>query len=106
MRDSQHEQPWVASDLIAPATQADCGPITVEFFNDDAGKTVLDATLFNEGVAGPPDSIFKVLYTEEELKKGSYPIRYRVYHTNYAGNVKEQPFPFVITVINPCENPY
>lgn len=89
LRDAQHEQPWVAQNLIAPATQADCGPVTVEFFNDDAGKTLLDASLLNEGVTGPADSIFKVLYTEDELKKGSYPIRYRVYHTNYPANVVE-----------------
>ena len=38
-------------------------------------------------------------------KANVYPIKYRVYHTNYDSNVVELADPFVITVIDPCDKP-
>lgn len=81
------EQPWQPADLISPLTTVDCGPITVEFFNDDAGRTALDPVLFEDNRATSPNNVFKVLYSEDASKKGSHPLRYRVYHTNYPLNV-------------------
>ena len=46
LRDPQINQPWDIDNLIRKATLVDCGPITVEFFNDDASQTALDTALF------------------------------------------------------------
>ena len=35
LRDPQIDQFWDIDNLITKATLVDCGPITVEFFNDD-----------------------------------------------------------------------
>jgi len=43
-------------------------------------------------------------YTELVEKKGQYPIKYRVYHTSYPTNVVTLSVPFVITIIDPCED--
>ena len=43
-------------------------------------------------------------YTELVEKKGKYPIKYRVYHTFYPTNVVTSTDPFIITIIDPCEN--
>jgi len=45
------------------------------------------------------------LYTELVGKKGTYPIKYRVYHTLYTTNVVTLTDPFIITIIDPCDNP-
>ena len=42
--------------------------------------------------------------TELVAKKGKYPIKYRVYHTIYTTNVVTLAVPFVITIVDPCEN--
>ena len=34
---SQIDQPWDINNLITKETLVDCGPLTVEFFNDDTG---------------------------------------------------------------------
>lgn len=104
LRDNPIEMQWKAIDLISPATSVDCGPISVEFFND-ISMSALDPELFVDDQTLAPANIFRVLYSEDVAKKGSYPFRYRVYHTNYSLNVIEQPFPFTVTVINSCENP-
>jgi hypothetical protein len=44
-------------------------------------------------------------YTELVGKKGTYPIKYRVYHTLYSTNVVTLTDPFIITIIDPCDNP-
>ena len=103
LRDPQHEQVYVKSDLISPDTQVDCGATVIEFFIDDASKSTLDVAVFEDGTT--TDSVFKVLYNEDILKRGSYAIKYRVYQAGYASNFVESDFPFVITLINPCENP-
>ena len=33
------QQPWKVDDLISPQTLVDCGPISVEFFNNEAAKS-------------------------------------------------------------------
>ena len=48
---------------------------------------------------------FAVQYTEDVTKANAYPIKYRVYHTNYNTNVVTLADPFVITVIDPCDQP-
>ena len=48
---------------------------------------------------------FAVQYTEDVTKANVYPIKYRVYHTNYNTNVVTLADPFVITVIDPCDQP-
>ena len=81
--------PWEAVNLINPDTTVDCGHISVEFFNDDATMTALDPLLFEDDQTGDPNNIFRVLYSEDVAKKGSYPIRYRVFLTNYSSNEVE-----------------
>lgn len=79
------EQAWQAETLISPLTQVDCGPITVEFFNDDLSP--IDTALFVDDRTGSPANLFQTLQITDESTDGPYPIRYRVYHTGYPGNV-------------------
>ena len=46
LRDPSQAQSWVDLNLYTVDTLVDCGPIQVEFFNDDATKTALDADIF------------------------------------------------------------
>ena len=98
------EQAWKAEDMIAPLTQVDCGPISVEFFNDN-DLTPISSVLFTDDRSSAPDNSFRTLQNSDESTDGPYPIRYRVYHTNYPLNIAEQPFPFTITVVRSCANP-
>ena len=85
-------------------TAVDCGPLTVEFFNDDVGTTSLDTDiLLDDRTLGAFN--LASIYTEDVLKRGQYPIKYRVYHTTYTGNVVTSADPFSITIADPCDAP-
>jgi hypothetical protein len=45
------------------------------------------------------------LATEDVLKKGDYPIKYRAYYTLYPANVVTLADPFIITSVDPCDAP-
>ena len=85
----------------------DCGPISVEFFNDDAAKSAINTALFQDDRTTAPNNIFRTLFNDNPLTIGSYPFRYRVFHTNYPTSAVEIPFPFIVTIIkvNSCESP-
>ena len=87
MRDNQIDQFWDINNLITKATLVDCGGLTVEFFNDDAGTTVLDSVIFLDERLTPGAFNLASKYTEDPAKKNSYPVKYRVYHTLYGGNI-------------------
>ena len=44
-------------------------------------------------------------YTEDVAKANLYPIKYKVYHTFYPGNIVTLADPFVVTIIDPCDKP-
>ena len=90
---------------MTKATLVDCGALTVEFFNNDAGQTSLDSVLFFDDRTNSNAYNLAILYTELDEKKGVYPIKYRVYHTLYPTNVVTLTDPFIITIIDPCDNP-
>ena len=46
LRAAQIDQIWNIDNLITKATAVNCGALTVEFFNDDAGHTLLDSVIF------------------------------------------------------------
>ena len=77
----------------------------MEFFNDDAGKTSLDSVIFLDDRTTSGAFKLSSLYTELVSKKGSYPIKYRVYHTLYPTNVVILMNPFKIFIADPCEAP-
>ena len=77
----------------------------MEFLNDDFGKTSLDSVIFLDDRTNPNAYNLAIMYTELVSKKGSYPIKYRVYHTLYPTNVVTLTDPFTITIIDPCDNP-
>ena len=81
LRDLGQSQPWVDSAIYSVDTLFDCGPITVDFFNDNPGKTDLDADLFDQNI----DPAFLVKSTQDVTKKGVYPILYEVSFTDYPG---------------------
>ena len=58
LRDAVKPQSWNYADIFTIATDVDCGSITVEFFNEDAGETALNPSLFND--ARTPN-IFSIL---------------------------------------------
>ena len=70
--------------MITKATLVDCGAITVEFFNDDVSETNLDSVIFLDDRTTAGAYTLATKYTEDVAKANDYPIKYRVYHTNYA----------------------
>ena len=59
----------------------------MEFFNDDEGQTALDTDLFLDDRTNIGSFSLVSLNTINVLKKGLYPIKYRVFHSNYPTNV-------------------
>ena len=82
----------------------DCGPLTVNFFNDDVAKSALDASIFAD-IRETGAYKFRNLYTEDTTKKGSYPIKFSAYYTNYSSNEITLTTPFIITIVDPCDVP-
>ena len=46
LRDPQKDRAWDIGTVLTKATLVDCGDVTVEIFNDDAGTTALDTVIF------------------------------------------------------------
>jgi hypothetical protein len=88
LRDSSSSETFTTSSMLSSSTPADCGPITVEFYNDNLSKSALDAELFNIDASSEPQSL-SVLETQDLGKVGSYTLKYRAYHTNYPDNKVE-----------------
>ena len=80
----------------------DCGDITVDFFIDDEEKTPLNPWLFRQ--TNDP-SAFIILQTQDVTLKGVYEIRYEIKFVKYPLVSAEIASPFVVTVIDPCDNP-
>ena len=78
-----------------------CGPLMVEFFNDDANQTDLDPTLFH-AISDGQLHYFSVM--ESANKPEAYPIKYRVFFLDYLDLVYEYPTPFTITLVDDCAN--
>lgn len=103
LRNAQIDQFWVIGSLIAQESHVDCGALTVEFFTDDAGVIgSLDPDLFLDDRTA---FNLAVKSTQDTSKKGIYNLKYRAYHTLYPSNVVTLVDPFVITVIDPCDEP-
>ena len=92
-------QTWVDQDLYSLDTPVDCGPITVEFFNDDL--TAVDPAIFTKNA----DPSFVTQYQEDVALVGDYPILYRVTLTNYPANLIDSTVPFIISIVDPCDAP-
>ena len=67
--------------------------------------TALDSDIFADERATTGAFNLASKYTELVGKKGTYPIKYRVYHTPYPNNVVTLTDPFTITIIDPCDKP-
>ena len=67
--------------------------------------TSLDSVIFSDDRTTLGAYNLASKYTELVEKKGKYPIKYRVYHTLYPTNVVTLTDPFIITIIDPCDNP-
>lgn len=79
-------QAWLAANLIDPLTDVDCGPISVEFFDQVRGT--IDASLFQDDRSADPINEFRTLFNSDFSLKGSYTMSYQVYHTLYPANVE------------------
>ena len=90
--------------MITQTTLIDCGPLSLEFFNDDESQTVLDNKLFSDFRIRTSAYNLVTKYSKNVLKKGIYPIKYRVYHSNYPTNVVVLEDPFIVEIIDPCDN--
>jgi len=105
LRDPQIDQSWNINSIVSKATAVDCGPLAVDFFNDDATESSLDTSIFADIRVNTGDFKFINLYTEDTSKKGTYPIKFRAYYTEYISNVVTLPNAFVTTIIDPCDKP-
>ena len=95
---------WNINNLISKETLVDCGPISVEFFNDDLSNSALDTDLFLDDRTNNGSYNLASIITDNVSKKGMYPIKYRVYHSNYIANIVTIANPFTVEIIDPCEN--
>ena len=102
LRDVDQSQPWDYANVLTIDTQVDCGLISVDFFNEDGSDSALDTSLFSDVRDA---NIFTVIYTEDVLKKGTYPISYKAYYSSYPGNFEEKRTAFTVTIIDPCDAP-
>jgi len=88
---------------VTRETPVDCGPLTVKFFIDPDEASTLDTEVFDDD-RSLNDYKLSIKYSEIVGKKGIYNINYIAYYTAYEDNNIILPGPFVITVIDPCEN--
>ena len=95
---------WNLDNLLSKETLVDCGPISVEFFNDDGSETNLDTDLFLDDRTNIDSYNLASIITDVVAKKGIYPIKYRVYHSNYIKNIVTLEDPFTVEIKDPCEN--
>ena len=102
LRDAGKTYTWLDSDLYSMDTLIDCGDITVDFFIDDEEKTPLNPWLFRQ--TNDP-SAFIILQTQDVDLKGVYEIRYEIVFIKYPEVSAELASPFVVTVVDPCDNP-
>ena len=65
---------WDESTLLFADTLVDCGPISVELYNDDALKSQLDGTIFRDDRDPNTNNNLVVKYSEDVMNKGDYPI--------------------------------
>ena len=96
------------TEVVASSTTYNCGPLSLEFFNDDATQSSLDETLFLDDRANAPQNAFTVLQaqaTDGEMHLGAHAILYRVFYAEYPDVRVDQTAPFTIEVVNPCDMP-
>ena len=74
----------------------------MDIFNEDATESALDTAIFDDARDA---NIFKILYSEDISKAGSYPISYRAYFTLYSSNFEEKRTAFTVTIVDPCDQP-
>ena len=67
--------------------------------------TSLDSVIFSDDRTSAGAFNLASRYTDLVIKKGVYPIKYRVYHSLYPANVVTLADPLTITIIDPCDNP-
>lgn len=70
-------------DLTSKDTLLDCGPLTVNFFYDDAMQTPLDPAFLLDDGSALGSKNFAVLYSTDVLKAGLHPITYTASFTNH-----------------------
>ena len=80
------EWAWTPDELVFYDHNVNCGSFSFEFFNSLDMGSPLESELFLDDRSNEPDNIFKVLYSENVALKGSYPIRYRAWLTDYSDN--------------------
>lgn len=103
LRDPQIVISWPdAQALYFLDSPIDCGPVDVEFFNDDATYSALDPVIFSSSTAAAPS--FIVNYVEDESLVGQYSILYEVTLRNYPSNTALS-LPFTLTIVDPCDEP-
>ena len=90
--------------MFTKATLVDCGPFEVEFFNESVEETTLDTELFFDDRHNVFGYDFITLRTYDEDKTGIHPMNYRVFHTDYPSNVVTPDEPFIVTIVNPCDD--
>jgi len=99
LRDPEISKPYTINDLVYSDNMSDCDTQSVSFFYDDVSQTPFDTSLFTD-----TGSSFKINYTENVLAAGKYYLTYKVKYNSYPlYNV--QAVPFVITIVDPCDNP-
>lgn len=98
----QKEFPWSINDLISKETELDCGPVLVEF-TDENGNPLSD--LFDDARRQSGNNEFGVKQTDDINDVGTYTIKYTVcYEDSAPDNCREGP-PFTVDVVNPCSEP-
>ena len=89
LRDPQISQSWQTSQLFFADTLVDCGPISLDFYYDNADKTPLNVNIFEDLRDPITQNQLIIKYNEDVSLKGAYAIKYKTYFTGYPDNFKE-----------------
>ena len=94
------DQPFLLDNLVALNTPVDCGPLQIEFI--DQNGQPLDSAAFATYSLASEDKVFSVLQQENSSTVGTYKVRYRAWlqdHSNVEVYLQE---PFTVEIAEPA----
>ena len=95
--------PWTLNEIVTSSAEADCGPLTVEFFNKDISSSPLDETIFFDDRTNSPSNQLTITQAVDgDFRYGRYDILYRVYYIDHPAVRADQNYPFIIRIEDPC----
>ena len=81
---------WTVDQLVQTSTSMHCGPMSVEFYNENDDQTDLDVSIFLDERDEPTNHLTILPAVSDSIKEGQYAILYRVFYDDYPDVIAEQ----------------